>query len=99
MTRGDQGMWLLGGRVEGALPAAAREVADVTGAGDTVIARWPLRSRQARRSPKLPGWRIRQPGLPSASSDPRSSHPPNCSAASRNQRPSDSYTTLPPMMV
>ena len=38
MTRGDQGMWLLGRDVEGALPAAAREVADVTGAGDTVIA-------------------------------------------------------------
>jgi D-glycero-beta-D-manno-heptose-7-phosphate kinase len=38
MTRGDQGMWLLGGGVEGYLPAAAREVADVTGAGDTVIA-------------------------------------------------------------
>lgn len=38
MTRGDQGMWLLGSDVEGALPASAREVADVTGAGDTVIA-------------------------------------------------------------
>lgn len=38
MTRGDQGMWLLGSDVEGSLPAAAREVADVTGAGDTVIA-------------------------------------------------------------
>lgn len=38
MTRGDQGMWLLGDRIEGHLPAAAREVADVTGAGDTVIA-------------------------------------------------------------
>ena len=38
MTRGDQGMWLLGPDVEGHLPAAAREVADVTGAGDTVIA-------------------------------------------------------------
>ena len=38
MTRGDQGMWLLGNDVEGSLPAAAREVADVTGAGDTVIA-------------------------------------------------------------
>jgi D-beta-D-heptose 7-phosphate kinase/D-beta-D-heptose 1-phosphate adenosyltransferase len=38
MTRGDQGMWLLGDGVEGHLPAAAREVADVTGAGDTVIA-------------------------------------------------------------
>jgi D-glycero-beta-D-manno-heptose-7-phosphate kinase len=38
MTRGDQGMWLLGATEEGQLPAAAREVADVTGAGDTVIA-------------------------------------------------------------
>jgi D-beta-D-heptose 7-phosphate kinase/D-beta-D-heptose 1-phosphate adenosyltransferase len=38
MTRGDQGIWLLSGGVEGHLPAAAREVADVTGAGDTVIA-------------------------------------------------------------
>jgi D-beta-D-heptose 7-phosphate kinase/D-beta-D-heptose 1-phosphate adenosyltransferase len=38
MTRGDQGMWLLTTDVEGYLPAAAREVADVTGAGDTVIA-------------------------------------------------------------
>jgi D-beta-D-heptose 7-phosphate kinase/D-beta-D-heptose 1-phosphate adenosyltransferase len=37
MTRGDQGMWVLAD-VEGHLPAAAREVADVTGAGDTVIA-------------------------------------------------------------
>jgi D-beta-D-heptose 7-phosphate kinase/D-beta-D-heptose 1-phosphate adenosyltransferase len=38
MTRGDQGMWLLADGVEGHLPAATREVADVTGAGDTVIA-------------------------------------------------------------
>ncbi len=38
MTRGDQGMWLLGDGVEDSLPASAREVADVTGAGDTVIA-------------------------------------------------------------
>jgi D-beta-D-heptose 7-phosphate kinase/D-beta-D-heptose 1-phosphate adenosyltransferase len=38
MTRGDQGMWLLADDVEGYLPAVAREVADVTGAGDTVIA-------------------------------------------------------------
>jgi D-beta-D-heptose 7-phosphate kinase/D-beta-D-heptose 1-phosphate adenosyltransferase len=38
MTRGDQGMWLLGEGVEESLPASAREVADVTGAGDTVIA-------------------------------------------------------------
>jgi len=38
MTRGDQGMWLTSRDLEGALPASAREVADVTGAGDTVIA-------------------------------------------------------------
>ena len=38
MTRGDQGMWLLCNESEGHLPSAAREVADVTGAGDTVIA-------------------------------------------------------------
>jgi D-beta-D-heptose 7-phosphate kinase/D-beta-D-heptose 1-phosphate adenosyltransferase len=38
MTRGDQGMWLLAAGVEGHLTAATREVADVTGAGDTVIA-------------------------------------------------------------
>jgi D-beta-D-heptose 7-phosphate kinase/D-beta-D-heptose 1-phosphate adenosyltransferase len=38
ITRGDQGMWLLGHDAEGSLPAAAREVADVTGAGDTVVA-------------------------------------------------------------
>jgi len=42
ITWGEHGMWVLdrsGGRtVEESLPAAAREVADVTGAGDTVIA-------------------------------------------------------------
>lgn len=38
MTRGDQGMWLLADGTEDAIPASAREVADVTGAGDTVIA-------------------------------------------------------------
>jgi len=38
MTRGDQGIWMLGDDAEGYLPASAREVADVTGAGDTVIA-------------------------------------------------------------
>jgi rfaE bifunctional protein kinase chain/domain len=38
ITRGEHGMWLLDGDQEGALAATAREVADVTGAGDTVIA-------------------------------------------------------------
>jgi D-beta-D-heptose 7-phosphate kinase/D-beta-D-heptose 1-phosphate adenosyltransferase len=38
ITRGESGMWLLDESGEGHLAAAAREVADVTGAGDTVIA-------------------------------------------------------------
>ncbi|MEZ5292228.1 MAG: PfkB family carbohydrate kinase [Vicinamibacterales bacterium] len=38
ITLGEQGMWLTDGDGEGHLPATAREVADVTGAGDTVIA-------------------------------------------------------------
>jgi rfaE bifunctional protein kinase chain/domain len=38
MTRGDQGMYLVGPDGDGYLTATAREVADVTGAGDTVIA-------------------------------------------------------------
>lgn len=37
ITRGEHGMWLLDGAHEIELPAEAREVADVTGAGDTVI--------------------------------------------------------------
>jgi len=38
ITRGEHGMWLLAGDEEHELPAEAREVSDVTGAGDTVIA-------------------------------------------------------------
>lgn len=38
ITRGEHGMWLSSEGVEGAVPATAREVADVTGAGDTVVA-------------------------------------------------------------
>jgi rfaE bifunctional protein kinase chain/domain len=38
ITRGEHGMWLDHAGADGHLPAAAREVADVTGAGDTVIA-------------------------------------------------------------
>ena len=38
ITRGEQGLWLSSGDVEGGRPAVAREVADVTGAGDTVVA-------------------------------------------------------------
>jgi rfaE bifunctional protein kinase chain/domain len=38
ITRGEQGMWLSSLEAEGAIPAIAREVSDVTGAGDTVVA-------------------------------------------------------------
>ena len=38
ITRGEHGMWLACDGIEGHLPAAAREVSDVTGAGDTVVA-------------------------------------------------------------
>ena len=38
ITRGEHGMWLHTASGDTALPAEAREVADVTGAGDTVIA-------------------------------------------------------------
>lgn len=38
ITRGEHGMWLSSDTVDGAIASAAREVADVTGAGDTVVA-------------------------------------------------------------
>jgi D-beta-D-heptose 7-phosphate kinase/D-beta-D-heptose 1-phosphate adenosyltransferase len=38
ITRGEHGMWLSEGETEGAVSSAAREVSDVTGAGDTVVA-------------------------------------------------------------
>jgi rfaE bifunctional protein kinase chain/domain len=52
ITRGEHGMWLLDGDVEGALPATAREVADVTGAGDTVIATLALALAAGATSPE-----------------------------------------------
>jgi D-beta-D-heptose 7-phosphate kinase/D-beta-D-heptose 1-phosphate adenosyltransferase len=38
ITRGEHGMWLSGPDGDGSIPSVAREVADVTGAGDTVAA-------------------------------------------------------------
>src|SRR5439155_23512227 len=38
ITRGEHGMWLSDADVEGSIPSIAREVSDVTGAGDTVVA-------------------------------------------------------------
>jgi len=38
ITRGEHGMWLLAPEADGSIPALGREVSDVTGAGDTVVA-------------------------------------------------------------
>src|SRR5262249_49652932 len=38
ITRGEHGMWLSDAAAEGKIASEAREVADVTGAGDTVVA-------------------------------------------------------------
>lgn len=38
ITRGEHGMWLSDATTDRAIPASAREVSDVTGAGDTVVA-------------------------------------------------------------
>ena len=38
ITRGEHGVWLSAPGAEGSIPAVAREVSDVTGAGDTVVA-------------------------------------------------------------
>jgi rfaE bifunctional protein kinase chain/domain len=38
MTLGEHGMWLSSPDIETSIPAVAREVSDVTGAGDTVVA-------------------------------------------------------------
>lgn len=52
ITRGEHGMWLRDGSIEGRLPATAREVADVTGAGDTVIATLALALAAGATSPE-----------------------------------------------
>ena len=65
ITRGEHGMWLLGPDGEFDLPAEAREVSDVTGAGDTVIAAMALGlaaggSLERRRAPRQPRRRPRR---------------------------------------
>ena len=52
ITRGEHGMCLLDGADEAHLPAVAREVADVTGAGDTVIATLALALGAGARPPE-----------------------------------------------
>ena len=77
ITRGEHGMWVLdksaGRTIEESLPAAAREVADVTGAGDTVIAvlRSAWRPARAWSTPRA------SPTAPPASSSPASARSPS----------------------
>ena len=81
ITRGEHGMWLLGpdGKdghdVEIELPAEAREVADVTGAGDTVISALALAARGAlarrRRTPRQSRRRNRRRQVRAGDSDCR----------------------------
>ena len=62
ITRGDRGMMLLERDGEPVyVETAAREVYDVTGAGDTVIAALAAHSPQAQRCSKPQPWRITQP--------------------------------------
>ena len=68
ITRGEHGMWLLAPEGEFDLRAEAREVSDVTGAGDTVIAAMAIGMagggslEQAARAAYWPGgWRRRAP--------------------------------------
>ena len=68
ITRGEHGMWLLAPDGEFDLPAEAREVSDVTGAGDTVIAAMALGlagggSLQQAAPPRQPRRRPRRRAL------------------------------------
>ena len=71
-------MWLLDDAYEGHLPATAREVADVTGAGDTVIATLGLALAAGATSAKRPDSRTTPPAWSLAGSDRRPSDPRRC---------------------
>ena len=69
VTRGEHGMWLHTPDGDTALAAEAREVADVTGAGDTVIGTMALGlAAGAPASPTPPGSPTAPPASSSASS-------------------------------
>ena len=70
ITMGEHGMWLAADGVEGHLAATAREVADVTGAGDTVVATLALGDGRRRHAPPKPHSSRTPP--PGSSSDVRS---------------------------
>jgi D-beta-D-heptose 7-phosphate kinase/D-beta-D-heptose 1-phosphate adenosyltransferase len=59
ITRGEHGMWLSESGTEGSIPAVTREVSDVTGAGDTVVAT--LSSSRSPRADDGGGGGARQP--------------------------------------
>lgn len=81
VTRGEHGMTLLRhGQPALHLPARAREVFDVTGAGDTVISTWPRRLPPARSCRPRWAWPTWPPASWSASWVPRRSARPNCVA-------------------
>ena len=80
ITRGEHGMWLSSADAEGDLPAAAREVSDVTGAGDTVVATLALALAAGARSPRPPCSPTTPPASSSASSGRRRSRATSCSA-------------------
>ncbi len=98
ITRGEHGMWILDASrdeaVETALPAAAREVADVTGAGDTVIS--VLAMALAAGAPLFDAARLANvaAGLSSPASARPSSAPEN-SPQPRRTCPSDVPTAFP----
>jgi D-beta-D-heptose 7-phosphate kinase/D-beta-D-heptose 1-phosphate adenosyltransferase len=88
ITWGEHGMWVLDASVpspvEAALPAVAREVADVTGAGDTVIA--VLALALAAGAPLVDAARLANlaAGLVVARFGPASLSPPELQAAALN---------------
>ena len=72
ITRGPHGMSLFErGRPPVHVPAQAREVYDVTGAGDTVAGTLGWRWRSGRRRRRRAGWRASRPRWWSARSAPR----------------------------
>jgi D-beta-D-heptose 7-phosphate kinase/D-beta-D-heptose 1-phosphate adenosyltransferase len=85
ITRGEHGMWIFDATgspaVEASLPAVAREVADVTGAGDTVIA--VLALALAAGAPLLDAARLANAaaGLVVARFGPATVQPPELAAA------------------
>lgn len=65
LRRGKQGIWLAGETVESHLPAATREVADVTGADETVAATLALARTADATIAEATQLRMKRPSTPS----------------------------------